>query len=78
MCVCVCMCVCVSSQDVQFVAAMGLPGGGRTFVTPRYLRHFHCWAVNDASPAALKHIFGTIQAWFYDTHRFHDSVAQLR
>ncbi len=39
-------------QDVHVVAAMGLPGGGRTFVTSRYLRHFHTLAVPEASPGA--------------------------
>ncbi len=65
-------------QDVHFLAAMGLPGGGRTFVTSRYLRHFHCWAVTEASDANLKHIFATIQAWFLATHGFGAAVQELK
>ncbi len=31
--------------DVQMVAAMGPPGGGRTFITNRYTRHYNALAV---------------------------------
>lgn len=35
--------------DVQFVAAQGPPGGGRTFVTDRYLRHFNILALSQVN-----------------------------
>lgn len=38
--------------DVQFVAAMGPPGGGRTFVTDRYLRHYHILALSQVKGPA--------------------------
>lgn len=50
-------------QDVLFLAAMGPPGGGRTAITPRYVRHFHVLALTDSSDATLKHIFSTVQVW---------------
>ena len=37
--------------DVQFVSAMGPPGGGRSFVTDRYLRHYHILALSQVTAA---------------------------
>ena len=46
--------------DLQFVSAMGPPGGGRNPVTPRYLRHYNMvWCIDYASDSLLN-IFSTI------------------
>ncbi|MCO5581018.1 hypothetical protein L7F22_034894 [Adiantum nelumboides] len=49
--------------DVQFVAAMGPPGGGRNFVTQRYLRHFNTITISPAGEGSLRLIFSTILRW---------------
>ncbi|XP_063217340.1 dynein axonemal heavy chain 1-like [Bacillus rossius redtenbacheri] len=50
--------------DVELVAAMGPPGGGRNPVTPRLLRHFHHLAFTELEPASQMRIFGTIvRSW---------------
>ncbi|KNE55583.1 hypothetical protein AMAG_01474 [Allomyces macrogynus ATCC 38327] len=49
--------------DLQFVAAMGPPGGGRNPVTPRFLRHFNTIGVATFDQVTLKRIFNTIVSW---------------
>ncbi|KAI5062354.1 hypothetical protein GOP47_0022893 [Adiantum capillus-veneris] len=53
--------------DVQFVAAMGPPGGGRNFVTQRYLRHFNTITISPAGEDSLRLIFSTILRWHLST-----------
>lgn len=54
--------------DVQFVTAMGTPGGGRTFITDRYLRHFNLVALSQVTgTACAKHV----------PNRFHCTLAGL-
>ena len=51
-------------QSIRFVAAMGPPGGGRTFITQRYVRHFTVVYVEPYSTESLKNIFSNIMDWF--------------
>ena len=46
--------------DIIFVAAMGQPGGGRTFITPRLLRHLHLISITNFDDDIMNRIFGTI------------------
>ena len=50
-------------EDVQFVAAMGPPGGGRSVITPRYARHFSHVAICEFDADTTQRIFGTILDW---------------
>ena len=52
-----------SMVDCQLMCAMGLPGGARAFVTPRFLRHFNTVAVVEFEDAVMESIFLTILDW---------------
>ncbi|XP_061932650.1 dynein axonemal heavy chain 1-like isoform X3 [Apis cerana] len=59
-------------EDVNFIAAMGPPGGGRNPVTPRLLRHFHFIAFPEMEEDDKRHIFGTIlKSWLSLTPFIH-------
>ncbi|GFN88549.1 dynein heavy chain 1, axonemal-like [Plakobranchus ocellatus] len=52
--------------DVNFLCAMGPPGGGRNPVTPRLLRHFSFLAFATMDDASLSKIFGTILSFWIE------------
>lgn len=60
--------------DVQFLAAMAPPGGGRAYVTNRYLRHFSSVALTPADGSALATIFQTILDWHLSAKRGYANV----
>lgn len=62
--------------DVQFVAAMGPPGGGRTSITQRYVRHFNLLNFVPFSNESLQRVFGTILEWFLQ-RGFNSAVKQV-
>jgi dynein heavy chain len=50
--------------DMLFICAMGPPGGGRTFVTQRCLRHFNFLVATDLGEESVKKIFNTMTTFF--------------
>ena len=47
-------------EDIILVSAMGPPGGGRSFITPRMMRHFNIITYTDLQESSIKQIFATI------------------
>ncbi|ODM99586.1 Dynein heavy chain 7, axonemal [Orchesella cincta] len=47
-------------ENIQFMAAMGPPGGSRQNVTPRFIRHFNVVAINAFSDDTMVRIFQTL------------------
>lgn len=64
--------------DIQFVAAMGPPGGGRNHVTPRYLRHFSLLYIIDFDDSTLGTVFETIVDWWVRSRRLSNDVSQTK
>eukprot|EP00736_Rhodelphis_marinus_P007919 Rmarinus@m.2764 len=63
--------------DVTLVSAMGPPGGGRTEITGRCLRHFNLISVTTFSSETLNRIFQLILDWHFTTKSFPEDIAKM-
>lgn len=57
-------------QDTIIINAMGPPGGGKSFITPRYQRHFNVISVASFDDNSMKTIFSSILKWYFRTGGF--------
>jgi dynein heavy chain len=59
------------------IAAMGPPGGGKSFITPRFQRHFNLIGFANFEDSAMKHIFGSILKWYFVQGEFKGEVCDM-
>ena len=50
--------------DTQLITAMGPPGGGRSLLTSRFIRHFMTLGCSEPDEKGLKRIFTNLMGWF--------------
>ena len=63
--------------DTMLVAAMGPPGGGRSFITPRFQRHFNVVAFAFFEEQTMKSIFSNILKWYFRVGNFAQDVQMI-
>lgn len=60
--------------DTMLITAMGPPGGGKTFITPRFQRHFNVVAFAIFDETTMNNIFRTILKWYFRMNGFSQEV----
>ena len=66
-----------SIVDCVLVSAMGPPGGGRNQITPRLMRHFNLFCLEDFNDATLELIFDTIAVWYFQSNKFPADISRM-
>ena len=59
-------------EDIILLTAMGPPGGGRTLVTARILRHFNIISYTELDEVTIKEIFNSLVKNFFS--RFSEGI----
>ena len=56
---------------------MGPPGGGKTFITPRFLRHLNLVSIPEFDDDNLNRIFGKILNWYLTFNGFNEDILKI-
>ena len=62
-------------EDLIILSSMGPPGGGRTFITNRLVRHFNIIGYTELNDSTINHIFYTLVNHFFK--RYNESIRSL-
>lgn len=63
--------------DFRFISAMGTPGGGRSYLTPRFMRHLSLISLSDFEDDTLLRIFSSILHSVFVNRKFSENVVKL-
>jgi dynein heavy chain len=61
-------------ENLQFLAAMNHPGGGRNDIPPRLKRHFFTINMTSPSVKAINNIYGTILEVLFNPKKYSAEV----
>ena len=64
-------------EKETLICAAAPPGGGRSELTPRFMRHFHVFCLPQPSEDILRTIFEAILMGFLSENKFQDAVIKL-
>ncbi|KAF7258254.1 hypothetical protein EG68_04624 [Paragonimus skrjabini miyazakii] len=64
-------------QEINVIAAMGPPGGGRNDVTQRFLRHFHMISMTPFNDETMYRIFSALMLTYMKTQEFSSEYIAL-
>jgi dynein heavy chain len=65
-------------ENLQYLAAMNHPGGGRNDIPPRFKRHFFNMNMTSPSQRSVENIYGAILSHLFNPKKYSTNVINMR